>query len=421
MNIDKSKDLFEKSCKVFPGGVNSPVRAFKAVGGTPLFIKKGIGSKIFDENENSFIDYVCSWGPCILGHSNPNVVEAIKVSVENGLTFGAPTKNELILAELIKEFIPSMEMMRMVSSGTEAVMSAVRAARGYTKRNKIIKFKGCYHGHSDGLLAKAGSGILTECIPDSIGVPESYTKNTLIAQYNDKSSVSMLFEKYRDDIAAVIVEPIAANMGLVLPKDNFLEFLRKITEENKTVLIFDEVITGFRIGLGGAQKYYNIKPDMTILGKIVGGGMPLGVYGGNKKIMENISPLGNVYQAGTLSGNPLATTAGIATINILKNQPDIYTQISKKTEKIAETIKNSIPNVCVNYIGSLLSVFFTNENVIDYNTALTSDIKRYSNYFKYLLNNGIYTASSQFEVMFISSAHTYEDIEKTCIIIKNYK
>lgn len=421
MNWDKSEELFEKSKNIIPGGVNSPVRAFQAVGRSPIFIEKAIGSKIYDVNGNEYIDYVCSWGPAILGHSHQVVVDAVKKACEHGLSYGAPTEKEYILATLIKECMPSMEMTRLVSSGTEAVMSAIRVARGYTKRDLIIKFRGCYHGHSDGLLVKAGSGALTQSLPDSEGVPSDYTKNTLIADYNDEKSVESLFFAYSDKIAAIIVEPVAANMGVVLPEKGFLEFLRKITSQYGALLIFDEVITGFRLGLDGAQGFYGITPDLTTLGKIIGGGMPLGAYGGKKKVMEMVAPIGPVYQAGTLSGNPIATSAGIATLSVLKNNPEIYRNIEKQTNKIVKSIKDKFEQqVCINQIGSLVSTFFTSKKVIDYQSAITSDTKKYARYFQFLLEHGIYTAPSQYEAMFISNAHSDEDIERTCKVIGDF-
>lgn len=420
--ITKSQQLFDTAREKIPGGVNSPVRAFGAVGGTPRFIEKAKGSKIYDVDGNEYIDYVCSWGPGILGHAREEVIEAVKKSCDDGLTFGAPTQNEVILAELITELIPSMEMVRLVSSGTEAVMSAIRVARGYTKRDMIIKFRGCYHGHSDGLLVKAGSAALTTAVPDSAGVPASYTQNTLVANYNDEKSVADLFAAYKDQIAAVVVEPVAANMGLVLPKKGFLQFLRNITKENDTLLIFDEVITGFRLGVGGASVYYDIQPDLITLGKIVGGGMPIGAYGGRRDVMSVVSPLGAVYQAGTLSGNPIATTAGIETLRILKTNPDIYSRLEEKTKLLAKAAKTALGNqVCVNQIGSLMSIFFTEKEVVDYDSAMTADTKRYAKFFNYLLEHGIYTAPAQFEAMFISDAHTKEDLLKTCEIIGNYQ
>ena len=417
---NRSKELFEAAKKHIPGGVNSPVRAFGAVGRTPRFIASAYGDKIIDVDGNEMIDYVCSWGPGILGHAHPKVIEQVQKACENGLTYGAPTEKEVILAELIAELIPSMEVSRLVSSGTEAVMSAIRVARGYTKRDKIIKFKGCYHGHSDGLLVKAGSAALTTSVPDSAGVPADYTKHTLVALYNNPDSVEAFFRENPKEIAAVIVEPVAANMGVVLPEPGFLEFLREITTTYGALLIFDEVITGFRLALGGAQEYYHITPDLTTLGKIVGGGMPIGAYGGKREIMEMVSPVGSVYQAGTLSGNPIATTAGIETLRILKEDAVIYQRLEAKAKKIASAVLEAAKDkVCVNRIGSLLSIFFTKEKVKDYNSALSSDISQYAEYFSYLLDQGIYVAPSQFEAMFLSDAHTEKDIEQTCQVIKD--
>jgi len=417
----KSKELFQKAKTLIPGGVNSPVRAFGSVGMTPRFIQSANGDKITDIDGNEYIDYVCSWGPGILGHAHPQVIEAVQRACAKGLTFGAPTEKEVLLAEMISECMPSIEMSRLVCSGTEAVMSAVRAARGFTGREKIIKFKGCYHGHSDGLLVKAGSGALTTSVPDSAGVPSDFTKHTLVALYNDKKSVEKLFEENGSEIAAVIVEPVAANMGVVLPKNGFLEFLREITSKNGALLIFDEVITGFRLALGGAQEYFHVKPDMTTLGKIIGGGLPVGAYGGRREIMEMVSPAGPVYQAGTLSGNPIAVTAGIETLKILKEDTSVYQRLEEKTMLLERAVKKSAgENVCVNRIGSLMSVFFTTEKVYDYAAAASSDTKRYAEYFAWLLKHGIYTAPSQFEAMFVSDAHTKEDIDKTCQVISEY-
>lgn len=418
MKLDESKQLYDRSRSVFPGGVNSPVRAFGSVGGTPVFVKRASGSHIYDEDGNEYIDYVDSWGPCILGHGCEPVIRAVREACTDGLSFGAPTRKELVLGEMIRACLPSMEMMRMVSSGTEAVMSAIRAARGYTGRDKIVKFKGCYHGHSDGLLVKAGSGALTGSAPDSAGVPASYTQHTLLASYNDCESVGELFSQFPGEIGAVVVEPAAANMGLVPPAPGFLEYLREVTKKHGALLIFDEVITGFRMGLGGAQGYYGVIPDMTTLGKIVGGGMPMGVYGGRKEIMEVVSPLGKVYQAGTLSGNPIATAAGIATLEILMNRPEIYGGLEKKADRLTGALKAALPGVCVNRAGSLFSVFFTGGQVRDYESALTSDTELYGKYFHYLLDRGIYTAPSQFEILFLSAAHTEDDIERTCLVIK---
>lgn len=419
MNTQKSDSIYNEAVTVMPGGVNSPVRAYRNVGRNPLFIEKGKGSKIYDIDGNEYIDYICSWGPNILGHCYPKVIEEVKKACDNGLTFGAPTEKEVVLAELIREIMPSMEVLRMVNSGTEAVMSAIRVARGFTKRDMILKFKGCYHGHSDGLLVKAGSAALTAAVPDSLGVPKSYTENTLVALYNDEKSVEELFEKYGDKIACVVVEPVAANMGVVLPKKGFLQFLRDITEKYGSLLIFDEVITGFRLSLGGAQEYFGIKPDMTTLGKIVGGGMPMAVYGGRKEIMDCVAPLGGVYQAGTLSGNPIATTAGIATLTALKENKHLYADLEKKAEKIANSYRKI--GASVNQIGSLLSGFFTDREVNDYDSATSSDTEKYAKFFNYLLENGIYIAPSQYEAMFVSMAHSDEDIEKTCKVIESYK
>ena len=419
MNTARSTELFAKAKTLMPGGVNSPVRAFGSVGRDPLFIASSHGDRITDADGNEFIDYVCSWGPDILGHAHPDVIDAVRRACENGLTYGACHEGEMILAEKIQSHFPSMELLRLVNSGTEAVMSAVRAARGYTKRGRIVKFVGCYHGHSDGLLVKGGSGLLTGGVPDSAGVPAGSTESTLLARYNDTGSVQALFEKYGDDIAAVIVEPCAANMGVVPPKDVFLQALRDITSEHGALLIFDEVITGFRLSAGGAQEYYGITPDMTVLGKIVGGGMPLAAYGGKREIMELVAPLGPVYQAGTLSGNPIATAAGIAALTAIEQTPDLYGELDRKTAVLENAAKSAGLNV--NRCGSLMTVFFTDTPVTDYESAITSDRTQYARFFNYLLGNGIYAAPSQFEAMFISNAHTDEDIAKTAEIIANYR
>ena len=416
----RSRELFEAAKRHIPGGVNSPVRAFGSVGRTPRFIASAHGSRIVDVDGNEMIDYVCSWGPGILGHAHPRVIEKVREACGYGLTYGAPTEQEVQMAGVLAELIPSMEVSRLVSSGTEAVMSAIRVARGYTQRDKIVKFKGCYHGHSDGLLVKAGSAALTTSVPDSAGVPADYTKNTLVALYNDPASVEALFQANPEEIAAVVVEPVAANMGVVPPARGFLEFLREITKQNGALLIFDEVITGFRLALGGAQEYFHVTPDLTTLGKIVGGGMPIGVYGGKCGIMEMISPLGSVYQAGTLSGNPIATAAGLETLRILREDPGIYQRLEEKAVRIAESVREAAGEaVCVNRIGSLLSIFFTPEQVTDYESAVSSDTAWYAEYFGYLLDHGIYTAPSQFEAMFLSDAHTGEDIETTCRVIRD--
>ena len=421
LNTVKSEELYKVALDLMPGGVNSPVRAFGAVGRNPLFIDHAKGSYVYDVDGNKFIDYVCSWGPGILGHSHPEVLEEVVKACFDGLTFGAPTKKELELAELITDAMPSIEKVRLVNSGTEATMSAIRTARGYTGRDMIIKFRGNYHGHSDGLLVKAGSAALTTAVPDSAGVPASYTQNTLVAEYNNEDSVRELMEQYGENVAAIIVEPVAANMGVVPPKEGFLKFLRDITLKYGTVLIFDEVITGFRLKFGGAQEYFGVKPDMTTLGKIVGGGMPIAAYGGKKEIMDRVSPTGPVYQAGTLSGNPIATTAGIETLKILKAHPEYYKQIDESAKKLADAYRKmakekNIP-LHVNQIGSLLSAFQTGEVVDDYDSALTSDTNAYTEYFWKMLDNGIYVAPAQFEAMFVSVAHTKEDIERTCEVI----
>jgi glutamate-1-semialdehyde 2,1-aminomutase len=421
MNTIKSSELFQMSKSYIPGGVNSPVRAFQAVQRTPVFIERAKGSKLYDVDGNEYIDYVCSWGPGILGHCESGVVNAVTEACQEGLTFGAPTEREYLLAKLIHDIMPSMELTRLVSSGTEAVMSAIRVARGYTNRDMIIKFRGCYHGHSDGLLVKAGSGALTGAMPDSRGVPFDYTKNTLIADYNNEESVECLVEQYGNRIAAIIVEPVAANMGVVLPKEGFLQFLRNITTRNGSLLIFDEVITGFRLGLGGAQEYYGVTPDLTTLGKIIGGGMPVGAYGGKREIMELVAPVGGVYQAGTLSGNPIATAAGIQTLTTLQNTPGLYNRIEEQTNKLVQAVKTRFGNtVQINHIGSLMCVFFTDRKVVDFESATTSSTDRYADYFGYMLEHGIYLAPSQFEAMFISYVHNEEDIKKTCEIISNY-
>lgn len=417
MNTENSEKIYSRAINFMPGGVNSPVRAFKSVGRIPLFIERAEKSRIFDVDGNSFIDYVCSWGPNILGHACKPVIESVIKSCENGLTFGACHEGEVLLAEKIKSHFPSMEMLRLVNSGTEAVMSAVRVARGYTGRDKIVKFEGCYHGHSDALLVKGGSGLLTNSIPDSAGVPKSFTEHTLLAKYNDENSVTELFEKFGNDIACIIVEPVAANMGVVPSKKGFLQFLRDITNQYNSLLIFDEVITGFRISIGGAQKYFGVTPDITTLGKIVGGGMPLAVYGGKKEIMECISPLGSVYQAGTLSGNPIAVSAGLSTINEIEKHSDFYDELERKSAYLENAMIKSGLNV--NRVGSIMTVFFSDRKIVDYDTAKTSDTKKYAEFFNHLLENGIYTAPSQFEAMFISYAHTDEDIEYTADVISN--
>ena len=421
MSDSNSKHLYDRAIKRLPGGVNSPVRAYQAVGRTPRFIQSAKGAHITDVDGNEMIDYVCSWGPGILGHADPRVVEQVKKACDEGLTYGAPTEREVEMAELLAELVPSMEVSRLVSSGTEATMSAIRVARGYTRRDKIIKFRGCYHGHSDGLLVKAGSAALTTSVPDSAGVPADYTKNTLVAEYNNRESVRELFEANPDSIAAIIVEPVAANMGVVLPQDGFLAFLREITSKYGALLIFDEVITGFRLALGGAQQYFHVTPDLSTFGKIIGGGMPVGAYGGREDIMRMVSPDGPVYQAGTLSGNPIATAAGLATLRILKEDTGIYDRLEARAKELADAVREAAgERVSVNQIGSLMSIFFTGDAVTDYESATHSDTKQYADYFGYLLDRGIYVAPSQFEAMFLSDAHSKEDLECTIEVMREY-
>ena len=420
----KSEALFERAVKCIPGGVNSPVRAFGSIGGTPRFIKKAKGSHIFDVDGNEYIDFIDSWGPCILGHDHPAIREAVVKAAENGLSFGCATEIEVEMAEFICERIPSIEMIRMVNSGTEAVMSALRAARGYTGRDKIIKFAGCYHGHSDAMLVSAGSGVMTSGVPDSAGVTKGCTQDTLTAVYNDLDSVRKIMEANEGQVAAVIVEPVGANMGVVLPEEGFLQGLRDLCTKNGALLIFDEVITGFRLGFTGAQGRFGVTPDLTTYGKIIGAGMPVGAYGGRKEIMEMVSPAGPVYQAGTLSGNPIAMAAGLTQLRILYENPDIYQKLEKKGEKlygsITEILAEKQAPCRVNHIGSLGCVFFTTEPVTDYASAKTSDTKAYADYFHYMLNHSVHLAPAQFEAMFLSDAHTSQDIEKTLELVKNY-
>ena len=418
MNIENSKIAFKKACEIIPGGVNSPVRAFKSVGGQPVLIAKGKGSKITDIDGNEYIDFISSWGPLILGHAYPPIVEAIQQAAELGTSYGAPTLQETEMAELIISMVPSVEMVRMVSSGTEATMSAIRLARGVTGRSKILKFAGCFHGHADSFLIKAGSGALTLGLPDSPGVPESIAKDTLNANYNDLESVEKLFEEYGNQIAAIIVEPLAANMGVVKPQKGFLEGLRKIADENAALLIFDEVITGFRLAPGGAQEYFNVMPDITTLGKIIGGGLPVGAYGGKKEIMQQLAPVGPIYQAGTLSGNPLAMAAGMVMLKTLKNNPSIYAELERKAAKLEAGLKENLEKTgtkgVINRVGSLLTLFFTDlEKIESFDEVMKSDQTKYAKHFSLSLASGIYLAPSQFEATFISNAHSDEDIEKT--------
>lgn len=422
--MTKSEVLFKEAVNYIPGGVNSPVRAFGSIGGTPRFIEKADGAYMYDIDGNKYIDYVCSWGPMILGHNKKEILDSVIEASKNGLSFGAATEKEVEMAKLICEIVPSIEMVRMVNSGTEAVMSAVRAARGYTKRNKIIKFAGCYHGHSDAMLVKAGSGVMTSGIPDSQGVPNGCTEDTLTAIYNDISSVEELFERFGEEIAAIIVEPVGANMGVVPPKKGFLEGLRSICDKYESVLIFDEVITGFRLGLDGAQGYFGVQPDLTTFGKIIGAGMPVGAYGGKREIMDMISPNGPVYQAGTLSGNPVAMAAGYTQLTILKEHPEIYTELNERSEwffnEIDRMIKDFGAKCRLNHIGSLGSIFFTEKEVTNYKEAKEADTKEYAKYFNYMLDKGIYLAPAQFEAMFISYAHSKQDLEKTLEILNDF-
>ncbi len=416
MKHNRSSMLFENAKTVIPGGVNSPVRAFKSVGADPVFIKKASGCNIFDEDGNSYIDYVGSWGPMIVGHCHPLVVEAIKSAMDNGASFGAPTELESKLANMVIEAVPSIEMVRMVSSGTEATMSAIRLARGYTGRDNILKFSGCYHGHADALLVKAGSGAATFGVPDSPGVPADFAKHTLTAEYNSLDSVNKLVAENRGTIACIIVEPVAGNMGTVPPREGFLEGLREICTNEGIVLIFDEVMSGFRVAYGGAQELYGITPDMTTLGKIIGGGLPVGAFGGKRELMEKLSPSGGVYQAGTLSGNPLAMTAGITTLTLLK-QPGFYEKLEEKSRYVAEGIAGAARSagypIYSTRVGSMFCSFFTPGEVHDWPTAAACDTNAFAKYFLAMLDEGIYLAPSQFETAFVSAAHNEADMDAT--------
>ena len=417
MTLEKSAAAFEKAKKFMPGGVNSPVRSYMNVNCQPPFISHAKGSKIFDIDGNSYIDYVGSWGPMILGHAHPRVVEAIQKAAERGTSFGAPTELETELAELVQKFYPSMQVMRMVNSGTEATMSAIRLARGFTGREKIIKFSGCYHGHSDSLLVKAGSGAATFGEPSSPGVTQGTVQDTIVLPFNDLNAVEKYFAKHENEIAAVIVEPVAGNMGLVPPKKNFLPGLRSVTEKFGALLIFDEVMCGFRVALGGAQEKYKVTPDLTCLGKIIGGGLPCATYGGREDIMRHISPDGKVYQAGTLSGNPLAMTAGIETLKILREDPTFTDKLIKKTSKLVEglKIKAQLANVDVQIqqAGSMFSIFFNTKRVKNFEDAVTSNQEQFKKWFTGMLERGIYLPPSQFETIFVSAEHSEEDISRT--------
>jgi glutamate-1-semialdehyde 2,1-aminomutase len=416
--MSESQRLFTSAKAIIPGGVNSPVRAFKSVGTDPLFISSASGSKIVDADDRSYIDYVGSWGPMIVGHANEEVLEAIIAAARSGTSFGAPTERETILSQMVIEAVPSIEKVRMVNSGTEATMSAIRVARGATGRDRIIKFNGCYHGHADGLLVKAGSGALTLGIPDSPGVPEDYAKNTLIAEYNDLGSVEKLFDGNKGEIAAIIVEPVPGNMGVMIPAEGFLEGLRELCTNQGALLIFDEVMSGFRVALGGAQELYGISPDLTTLGKVIGGGLPVGAYGGKDEYMSQVAPEGPIYQAGTLSGNPLAMAAGIATLQIL-NRPGTYESLEDKSSSLAaglaEANEKFEMEFAFNRIGSMFTTFFTPGPVNDFSGAKASDTSRFASYFRAMLEEGIYLAPSQFEAAFVSLAHSDEDIADTIV------
>ena len=422
--MGKSETLFERAKAVIPGGVNSPVRAFGSIGMCPRFIASAKGSTMTDADGKTYIDYVGSWGPMILGHAHPAIEEAVVEAARQGLSFGAATEREVEMAELICQLVPSIEMVRMVNSGTEAVMSAIRVARGFTGRDKIIKFNGCYHGHSDGLLVQAGSGVMTAGVPDSGGVPNGCTRDTLTATYNDLDSVKALFAANQNEIAAIIVEPVAANMGVVLPQPGFLQGLRDICDAHGSLLIFDEVITGFRLKIDGAQGYFGVRPDLTTFGKIIGGGMPVGAYGGRKDVMEVVSPLGAVYQAGTLSGNPVAMAAGLAQLRLLRDNPQWYEELNRTGDwfygQMEQVLREAGKGYQVNHVGSLCSVFFTDTPVTDYASAKTADTAAFAACARNYFEHGIYVAPSQFEAMFLSMAHTKEQLEQTLDVLKTY-
>ncbi len=417
MNFNLSKTEFDKAQKCIPGGVNSPVRAFKSVNATPVFIKKAKGVNIYDIDNNQYIDFVASWGPLILGHAHDAVLEAINKTAANGTSFGAPTMVETEMAELIVEMVPSIEVVRMVNSGTEATMSALRLTRGFTGREKVVKFEGCYHGHADSFLIKAGSGAITLGLPDSPGVTKGTAKDTLLAKYNDLSSVEKIFSENKGEIAALILEPVAGNMGVIPPSPEFLKGVREITKKHGALLIFDEVITGFRLAKGGAQEYFGVMPDITTLGKVIGGGLPVGAYGASAEIMSLLAPTGPVYQAGTLSGNPLAMAAGLTSLKIINETPDFHKKLEEKAAKleagINANIKNTGTKATINRVGSMMTMFFTELNdVQSFEDAMKSDAAKYAEYFKLSLQSGIYLAPSQYEATFVSAAHTDADIEK---------
>jgi len=417
MKTETSRKLFEEAKKYIPGGVNSPVRAFKSVGGDPLFITRGKGSKFWDADGNEYIDYIGSWGPHLFGHNPTFIIDALKAAIENGTSFGAPTAMEVEMAKIITELVPSVEMVRMVNSGTEATMSAVRAARGYTGREKFIKFEGCYHGHADYFLIKAGSGALTLGVPTSPGVTKGNAADTLLADYNDIISIKKLISANKNEIAAVIIEPIAGNMGVVKVKDAFIKELRAICDEEKIVLIFDEVMTGFRVAAGGAQEVLGVKPDLSTFGKIIGGGLPVGAFGGKREIMEKIAPSGPVYQAGTLSGNPLAMSAGYAALKHIKENPGIYKTLEEKSAYLEKGFKENLKSIekkyAMNRVGSMMCMFFTEQPVDDFKSAISSDTNLYGKYFHEMLKRGIYLAPAQFEALFVSTVHSKGDLDKT--------
>jgi glutamate-1-semialdehyde 2,1-aminomutase len=417
MNHSRSDELFARAQRVTPGGVNSPVRAFRGVGGTPRFIARGEGSRLIDADGNSYIDYVCSWGPLLLGHRPECVVAALHDVLASGTSFGAPTEREIELAEMIRSAMPSMELVRLVNSGTEATMSAIRVARGFTGRDLTIKFEGCYHGHVDSLLVKAGSGMATLAISDTVGVPESFAATTIVVPFNDATAVEDAFRKQGDRIAAVIVEPVAGNMGCVPPQPGFLEALRSITRRHGALLIFDEVMTGFRVAFGGAQQRYNIAPDMTTIGKVIGGGLPIAAYGGRADIMSKVAPSGPIYQAGTLSGNPLAVSAGIAMLRFLISNPGVYDVLERRAAALTAA---SLPGVTVNRVGSMFTFFLTDQPVTDWDTAKRSDTERFKKFFHFMLDRGVYLAPSQFEAAFLSYAHTDEDIRATAALAAEF-
>ncbi len=417
MNVRQSESLFARAQRYIPGGVNSPVRAFRAVGGTPRFIARGDGSHIFDVDGNEYIDYVCSWGPLVLGHRPKPVIDAIAAVLELGTSFGAPTGREVELAELIIDAVPSVEMVRLVNSGTEACMSAIRLARGFTGRDLTVKFEGCYHGHVDSLLVKAGSGLATLSLPDTAGVPKAFSETTIALPFNDLDAVEATFARRGDAIAAVIVEPVAGNMGCIPPEPGFLEGLRRITEKYGALLIFDEVMTGFRLARGGAQQLYGVKPDLTTLGKIIGGGLPIAAYGGRADIMSKVAPSGPVYQAGTLSGNPLAVSAGIAMLTYLEAHPETYDILETRT---AELVAHVPEGLCVNRVGSMYTLFFQNGPVRNYEDAKRSDVAAFGRFFHHLLESGVYFPPSQFEAGFVSAAHSQQDIAATSNAISGF-